>query len=137
MSSCIGKRGRSSAVGRRCVGVAAIAAVALAMAAQSALAYTHTWTCNYASSAYTCYDYVGQTYNPWESVVAVIAYSRSEICAKAKTAAQNIRTGSGCNYNTTARTSNIAGGYPESVGYVYWAGSGSTISITGRASTSD
>lgn len=118
----------------RCAALAVIAvAASCAMFAQKAEAYSDLWSCSNAYSAQTCYS--GAGYHSWQDVAAGIGPSRSEICAKGVTAAGNIRSGSGCNYNTNYRYSGFSGGTPTSAGYVYWAGSGSATDINGSAAT--
>ncbi len=114
--------------------VGALVAGATLAVPQVAAAYTHSWGCS-TGSATRCWDNVGANPNPWELVDAATAEPHAEICAKAVTPANNTRTGSGCNYNTTYRRSDIAGGTPESVAYVYWAGPYGPFSINGWAAT--
>lgn len=114
-------------------------AVVAALAGSAALpgsagAYTHSWTCT-AGSAQRCWDNVGANPNPWEYVEASIAAYPYELCAKAVTPAGNTRTGSGCVNYWYYRYSDIAGGTPQSVAYVYWGGSGGSMFISGRAGT--
>lgn len=118
--------------------LALLSGIALAltvMMVTAAMAYTHGWSCS-VSSAKICVDNVGQNYNSWERVDAGTEYA-PELCAKARTQEQNTRSGSGCNYGASFRSSNILGGYPASAAYVYWGGSGGARIINGFASTND
>ncbi len=99
-----------------------------------AFAYTHSWM---RGSAEQCFDTSGQTFNSWENVSAAIDYPLASVCAKARTASGNIRTGSGCDLGSRTRYSNIAGGTPDSHAYVYWTGTSPNIVISGHASTTD
>lgn len=109
------------------------AAVPLALSAERADAYEDFWGCSNSYSAQTCWS--GAGYHSWVVVAAAIGPSRAEICAKGVTAAGNVRSGSGCNYNTSTRGSGFSGGTPASAAYVYWAGSGSPTQINGSAGT--
>lgn len=120
---------------RRCLLIAALTMVGMGTTASGAWAYVHTWGCA-AGSATRCWDYSGSNPNPWEYVSGTFEYYNPEVCAKAVTPANNTRTGSGCNYNSFYRYSNIAGGYPESVAYIYHGG-GPYQLMSGRAGTSD
>ena len=113
--------------------VGLLAAASLGLSAQRADAYADYWGCYNFYSAQTCWS--GAGYHSWTFVVAAIGPNRSEVCAKGVTAAGNVRSGSGCSYNTNGRTSLFSGGTPMSAGYVYWAGSGSPTQINGAAST--
>jgi hypothetical protein len=101
--------------------------------APPALADLDSWSCPNYSSAQTCW--AGTGYRGYIEVVATLGATRSEVCAKAVTAAGNIRTGSGCQYNAFYRRSCLAGSSPNSAAYVYWAGSGSAINVYGQAAT--
>jgi hypothetical protein len=114
-----------------CASLLIVLAVSLAPSAQ---AYIHVWSCQ-AASAVQCYDNSGQQYNPWAQVSASMSAVSNQVCAKAITAAGNIRTGSGCNFNTTARLSCFSYALPDSWAYVYWAGNGTVRTINGRADT--
>lgn len=114
--------------------VAVLATAACAAFPAAASAYTHSWGC-VAGSAQRCGDNTGANPNPWEWVDAGLSTAPYEICAKAVTPANNTRTGSGCNYWSYYRYSDIAGGTPESVAYVYWGGSGGSRFIAGGAGT--
>lgn len=112
----------------------ALAAAAVTFLPATASAYTHSWGCS-AGSAARCWDNTGANPNPWEWVDASLASSPYEICAKAVTPSNNTRTGSGCNNWTYYRYSDIAGGSPQSLAYVYWGGSGGSKFIAGGAGT--
>lgn len=99
------------------------------------MAYGHTWGCTGWPAYERCNDYSGVQYNPWVAVRAFNGNVPPEICAKAITAAGNIRTGSGCSYCSSDRISSISGGTPDSWAYVYWGGWSGTQVITGNAST--
>jgi hypothetical protein len=61
--------------------------------------------------------------------------SSREVCAKAITAANNVRA-STCNYYTTKALTCYSYNYPESWAYIYWGDPNGTIrNIDGRAST--
>lgn len=108
----------------------------LALAPANSMAYVHTWGC-YRLSADRCLDESGTNPNPWDKVRNLTEYTRQEVCAKAATLSNNTRQGSGCNYGTNFRQSDIAGSYPESVAYIYWGGSGQVTFNDGRAATND
>jgi hypothetical protein len=78
---------------------------------------------------------VGSTYNPWRYVTVYVSKSSNYLCAKARTAAQNIRSGSGCDRNTTVRHTIIDGGQPESAAYSYWSDGSDVRSLGNRAGT--
>lgn len=109
------------------------------VAAETAGAYGHGWSCNAASGS-QCYDDAytrgGQQYNAWRSVIASMSATSAQVCAKGITAAGNIKIGSGCNNGTTNRTSCLNSDPPESWAYVYWAGTGTIRLINGAAQTS-
>ena len=86
--------------------------------------------CGNYYSAQICW--VGFGYHGIKQVTEFQHARRSESCAKGRTAAGNIRTGSGCNYNTDSRISKWSDPSPYSAGYGYWAGSGSPINVTVR-----
>jgi hypothetical protein len=112
-----------------CLGVSAVNA-------GSAEAWAHRWNCT-VGSAQVCWDVSGQFYNPWISVVVWSGGTVSELCAKAVTQANNLRTGSGCSYTTSSRVSCIASATPDSQAYVYWGGSGGPHGLQGDARTAD
>lgn len=108
------------------------------LAVQPATADTVTWACYSYSSAQTCW--AGTGYRGYKEVGNSTsdgggAVTRSEVCAKAVTAAGNIRTGSGCSYNTWLRGSCLSSSSPNSAAYVYWAGSSSATNNNGWAYT--
>ncbi len=110
----------------RCFLAGAVMAGALG-SASTAEAY-FGWANCYTYSAQTCW--VGNGYRGNIEVDAELWYTaRSEVCAKGVTAAGNIRTGSGCSYNTGVRDSYFSYHEPASAGYAYWAGSGSPYEI--------
>jgi hypothetical protein len=103
------------------LGTAATLLSALALHAPPAFAFVNNWGCNSTGSGQICYSTAG--YHSYLEVTAVLQYARPEVCTKGITAAGNIRTGSGCNYNfVNYRTSCFAGGTPNSLAYYYWGG---------------
>jgi hypothetical protein len=114
------------------LGAAAATAFGLLWAAP-ALALTDTWTCNNSFSGQKCYS--GAGYHSWFYVGIGVSSVSGEVCAKAVTQSGNLRSGSGCNYNTDSRVSVFSGGTPISVGYGYWGGSGPPRTVAGNAGT--
>ena len=94
---------------------------ATALGAADAQAYYRYTECGAYSSAQTCY--AGGGYHSLERSTTKHWYATSETCSKAVTANQNIKSGSGCSYNTTLRYSYYAP-TPTSASYGYWAGAG-------------
>jgi len=123
----------------RLVMATSIAALALLVSihTSAALAYTHSWSCG-AASYVQCYDNAGQQYNPWAYVRASMVPNSSTICAKAITAAGNLRNPQAClsNTNLVAACLNPAF-YPESWAYVYWGGPGTIRTINGYANSTN
>jgi hypothetical protein len=121
--------------GLRIATAAAIASVALLLSTSTGVAsgYAHQWQC-YSASAAQCYD-PSPCCHGWIQVSNRIPVTRYEVCAKAITAAGNIRTGSGCNFNTFGRSSCLTGETPSSTAYVYWAGTGIPTYNNGFAAT--
>ena len=97
-------------------------AFAFAAWAPTANAYFAYAQCNNYTSAQTCW--VGDGYHGLIRVTEIVFQQRFNICAKAQTAAGNLRTGSGCNVNTDYRSSLLSSTDPISAGYGYWAGTG-------------
>ena len=112
----------------------------LTLAPARAEGYVHTWNCASWYAYDQCFDLAGQRYNAWEYVQVDYlngiggGTSVNGTCAKAITAAQNIRSGSGCS-SSLVHYANIAGGYPTSWAYVYWGGNGQVSNIGLRAGT--
>ena len=105
-----------------CAGLAALLTFA-----RVADAYFGSATCYNYYSAQTCW--IGDGYHSLSSVYTGVFGGRDQVCAKAQTAAGNIRTGSGCSINYDRRLSSLAGSSPLSTGYGYWAGNGSPINV--------
>jgi hypothetical protein len=105
----------------------------LSMGTGVARGYVHQWQC-YSASASQCYDPTPCCHG-WIQVSNQTSVTKYEVCAKAVTAAGNIRTGSGCNLNTFGRSSCLAGETPSSTAYVYWAGTGIATYNNGYAFT--
>lgn len=116
------------------VGVMVIAGVALgALSAGSAFAVRSSWDyCTNYSSAQQCFR-TPITERGWVEVVASIPATRFELCAKAKTEDDNIRSGSSCARNEFFHFSCLVGAEPASLAYVYWAGTGGPLNIRGEA----
>jgi len=109
------------------------------VAAPSADAYVHSWSC-YRYSTNDCSDTTGTTYNPWLEVLATSGYSVYHICAEGVTAAGNQRStidGVICNVNTFVRDSCLISTSPDSQGKVHWTDSsyGFTIQLQANAYT--
>ena len=125
---------RRSSGKARVLAFAAVAGsvAALGTGAQPASALTDSFDC-YGSSAQTCWS--GMGYRGWIVIADSVAYSRSEVCAKGRTEAQNTRTGqgNGCNTNTNSRRTCFSTAEPPTAAYVYWAGSGSAQTNFGDA----
>jgi hypothetical protein len=102
-------------------------------AGSAAADYSHFWNCS-TGSAVLCIDSHGGP-NPWLDVGTSIGATRFNICAKATTDAGNTKDGSGCNVNSSVRCSRLTQATPYSNAYVYWAGTGGTLTINGRADT--
>jgi len=95
----------------------------LSLKAERADAY-YGWNNCKSWSAQKCY--VGNGYHGIIKVHSGVWFMTPyEMCAKAATAAGNIRTGSGCNYNTGSRTSLWSDPSPLSGAYGYWGGGAS------------
>jgi hypothetical protein len=99
------------------------------LATTSAEAYLHSQVCPHYTSAQVCWSGDGYHSNT-EVVLQIGAYGnpafQNEVCAKAVTAAGNIRTGSGCagaGFATSQRVSCLVGGTPDSAAYGYYGGS--------------
>lgn len=137
--------GQGVAFSRRVVfWVAALVAAALlsaaAFAAPSAQAYSHAWNCNSGIGANApCYDYSGQTYNPWTTVAggfgSPFPSGYNGMCVKARTAAGNTKSGSNCYPASVIAASISVAAQPQSQGYYYFGGSGTSINNAGNAST--
>lgn len=130
------RRGRGSAAS---VAALLAASFTLATLAPGASADVDTVPCNNYVSAQSCY--LGSGYRGYIQVTSGTldgATARSEWCAKAVTAAGNIKGGSGCNYNAVSRKSCLDNVSPNSVGYSYWAGTGYPLLVVteGRTPTS-
>lgn len=115
--------------------VATIASLTVPVASH---AYTHSWSCT-RGSANTCTDATGQQYNSWMQIIASVASGASEVCAKGRTAAGNVRAGAGngctTGSNVTYRVTCLYPETPQTEAYVYWGGSGGPKSISGSADT--
>jgi hypothetical protein len=92
--------------------------------AGAAGAYTHTWDCYSYANAQKCYDPSPCCHSWIEVQVALINDPRYNVCAKAVTAAGNIRsaTNAMCGVNTDLHTTCLISETPSSTAYVYWAG---------------
>jgi hypothetical protein len=98
--------------------------VALAIPATSSAYYSHNMPCH--ETPYSqCFDTRGIIYNPWfdSQTSTDSGGSVPGICAKAITAAGNLKSGSGCATNTWQRTSYYATS-PDSQAYGYWGDNG-------------
>lgn len=131
---------------------ALVTAGAAASQAAPASAYVHEWSpftspsaCSNIATNTRCYDNQGLIYNPWGSLRATALVSAvNEICGKAITSSNNLRSTTGgsnnsdyCAANSTEKLVDILGTTPDSRAYVYWnSGSGGgTTSLRGRANT--
>lgn len=129
---------------KRAVLLAMLVAV---LAPSSASAYVHNWglstgICNPWPSNTRCTDNAGQTYNPWiqNSFGVSTEQAMYEVCAKAVTAAGNLRsttTGSdnedycaGGGALTTGNT--LSSSTPESKAYGYYNVNGDSVLRNGQ-----
>jgi hypothetical protein len=115
------------------LGVAVVAITALPTARADAI--YREWSCDGRGSGVPCGYYVAPQYYPWLYVGNRTDRVAGEVCAKAKTAADNVRSGSGCDYNVNSRASYMSSAYPESFAYIYWAGPGGPLGLFGDANT--
>lgn len=126
---------RSRTLGPPQTALAVLGCVIVTMLSTStASAYRHAWTCNTASYN-RCFDNTGTIYNPWFWSHAVMSATSDTICAKAITAAGNVRTPQACFNNSREVGACFSYNYPESHAYVYWGGAGTVREINGDANT--
>jgi len=133
--AAVGLRKVKARIGRLHVAVVLLGAFALSgmVGVLAAHGYSHLWSCQGGSGS-QCYDFSGQRYNRWIQSSNEIQEIKSEVCAKAITAAGNVRSGSGCNGNSFGRISSYFPD-PESQAYGYWGGSGNFQTNIGKANT--
>jgi hypothetical protein len=117
--------------GSQALAVSALTALTvLAGFTSPAVADVDLATCDNYVSAQTCWLGAGyRGYIEINSGTWAGTSPRSEWCAKAQSAAGNIKSGSGCNLNAVNRRSCLDNVSPNSTGYAYWAGSGSALQI--------
>lgn len=127
----------------RRLSLAAVVCCAFMMASvSSAAAYVHVWD-YHRQSAERAYDWTGQVFNRWLGLRARMPYDGvGELCAKARTAHDNVRSGNNpCGYSST-NSLTLHGNClvyptPESQAYVYFGSFtyGEAWLIEGRANT--
>jgi len=128
---------------RAVAGAVALGAVAaMAVVPSSASAYSHSWGCGGWPSSTRCDDTTGITYNPWITLQVGSSIAKAEVCVKAITSAGNLRStttgssnGSYCAFNASSKGITLSGSTPNSLGYVYWNGSGTSPTVSGGAQT--
>lgn len=110
---------------RRAMRVGAVVAVmgGAAIGATPAAALYDAGSC-WTSSGQVCQL---SGYHGWYQIAYGGDVSKPEMCAKAVTAAGNIRSGSGCIYPGSWTLRCLSGASPNSSAYGYWGGSGSAI----------
>lgn len=86
-------------------------------------------TSSHAYQGVSCWTYSAQKchtsgYHGWSAWGTNVESYSSEVCAKAITAAGNIRAGSGCNYNNSVIIVCTYSTWPATNVYGYWAGGG-------------
>lgn len=112
----------------------AIVAVSIPALAHAYLAST---SCSSYSSGQPCY--VADGWHGIDRVKTTVFISRPELCAKARTEANNIRstTNGSCNYNAARRLTYLTSTEPLSGGYGYFGGGGAQNINVKQCSPSD
>jgi hypothetical protein len=117
------------------LGTLAGAIMAAGVLATPASAYTHRWECYQVSQKY-CYDFTGQTYNPWKYVTGNFDRTVPNVCAGARGAGGNAKQGSSCSTNPNSLWSvTLTSSTPESQAYILQVGNPNSVGMTGVANT--
>ena len=93
------------------------------------------WQCYLYGSADRCFE-PSYNYRGWYEVSDYMNSTRPTNCAKAVTAAGNVRSGSTCwEYYIVQAVACLGSGEPTTRAYTYWAGTGSATTYSSEART--